>query len=87
MHHEYDAAENIATKHITFFSEIKSVKFFIKIDSKTTIFIERGGAVVECRTPNEEVLGSIPTSCFVLEQDTLTPYKIVDRDVKPKHKQ
>ena len=37
---------------------------------------ERGGVIVECRTPNREVLGLFPTGvlCCVLEQDTLTPY-------------
>ena len=35
---------------------------------------ERGGSVVECRTPEREVQGSRPTSAVcVLEQDTLLP--------------
>ena len=36
---------------------------------------KRGGVVVE-RTPNREILGSIPQAapCCVFEQDTLTPY-------------
>ena len=35
---------------------------------------ERGGSVVECRTPEREVRGSRPTAAvFVLEQDTLLP--------------
>ena len=46
---------------------------------------ERGGVVVERRTPNQEVLGSIPTEspCCVLEQDTLTPCTAVL--VKPRN--
>ena len=37
---------------------------------------ERGGSVVERRTPEREVGGSKPTSdCCVLEQDTLLPEK------------
>ena len=35
---------------------------------------ERGGSVVECRTPEREVGGSRPTAAVcVLEQDTLLP--------------
>ena len=35
---------------------------------------ERGGSVVECRTPEREVRGSRPTSAVLcLEQDTLLP--------------
>ena len=35
---------------------------------------ERGGSVVECRTPEREVRGSRPTAAVcVLEQDTLLP--------------
>ena len=34
---------------------------------------ERGGSVVECRTPEREVRGSRPSPCCVLEQDTLLP--------------
>ena len=35
---------------------------------------ERGGSVVECRTPEREVGGSkLPPPCCVLEQDTLLP--------------
>ena len=39
---------------------------------------ERGGLVVERRTPNREVLSSIPTSVTVLRLlvKTLTPYSI-----------
>ena len=39
-------------------------------------FRERGSVVIEHRTPNREVLGSIPTggTVCVHEQDTLTPY-------------
>ena len=46
--------------------------------SSVTLFIgERGGSVVECRTPEREVGGSKPTATVlcpcVLEQDTLLP--------------
>ena len=36
---------------------------------------ERGGSVVECRTPEREVGGSKPTTAVlcVFEQDTLLP--------------
>ena len=55
------------------FSKCRSlICFFIQ----QNIGRERDGVVVERRTPNREVLGSIPTSstAFVLEQYTLTPY-------------
>ena len=35
---------------------------------------EHCDVVVERRTPNREVLGSIPTRGIVLEQDILIPY-------------
>ena len=63
---------------------------------------ERGGSMVERRTPEREVRNR-PPPCCVLEQDTLLPKstgntqeavapsrhdrKIVDWDVKPQHKQ
>ena len=35
---------------------------------------ERGGSVVECRTPEREVRGSKPTAAMLcVEQDTLLP--------------
>ena len=35
---------------------------------------ERGGSVVECRTPEREVgVRNLPPPCCVLEQDTLLP--------------
>ena len=35
---------------------------------------ERGGSVVECRTPEREVrVRDLPPPCCVLEQDTLLP--------------
>ena len=36
---------------------------------------ERGGSVVECRTPEREVGGvrNLPPPCCVLEQETLLP--------------
>ena len=64
---------------------------------------ERGGSLVERRTPGREVgVRNLPPPCCVLEQDTLLPestgntqeavapshdWKIVDWDVKPQHKQ
>ena len=44
------------------------------LTSHRTRSSERGDVVVEHRTLNQEVLGSIPTPCCVLEQDALTPY-------------
>ena len=66
---------------------------------------ERGGSVVECRTPEREVGGSKPTATvlcpwarhftprkyWLITQEAVAPFrhdwKIVDRDVKPQHKQ
>ena len=66
---------------------------------------ERGGSVVECRTPEREVGGSKPTAAvlcpwarhftprkyWLITQEAVAPsrhdWKIVDRDVKPQHKQ
>ena len=66
---------------------------------------ERGGSVVECRTSEREVGGSIPTAAVLcpwarhftprkyclITQEAVAPsrhdWKIVDRDVKPQHKQ
>ena len=66
---------------------------------------ERGGSVVECRTPEREVGGSKPTAAvlcpwarhfiprkyWLITQEAVAPsrhdWKIVDWDVKPKHKQ
>ena len=45
---------------------------------RTDMNMERGGVVVERRTPNQEVLVRSPQAapCCVLEQDTLTPYSM-----------
>ena len=64
---------------------------------------ERGGSVVECRTPEREVRGSRPTSAVLcpwarhftprklITQEAMAPsrhdWKIVDWDVKPQHNQ
>ena len=66
---------------------------------------ERGGSVVECRTPEREVRGWRPTAAvlcpwarhftprkyWLITQEAVAPsrhdWKIVDRDVKPQHKQ
>ena len=51
---------------------IKWIK--VKVQSLSPPAGERGGSVVECRTPEREVGGSIPTAAvLVLEQDTLLP--------------
>ena len=39
---------------------------FQSAKTNNTPFMERGGLVVECRTPNQEVLSSIPTWVTVL---------------------
>ena len=71
----------------------------------TLLVGERGGSVVECRTPEREVGCSIPTAAvlcpwarhftprkyWLITQEAVAPsrhdWKIVDRDVKPQHKQ
>ena len=40
---------------------------------------ERGGSVVECRTPEREVgVRYLPPPCCVLEQDTYSPKVLVN---------
>ena len=41
-------------------------KFLITVINKNKVFIgERGGSVVECRTPEREIGGSIPTAAVL----------------------
>ena len=71
----------------------------------TSLTEERGGSVVECRTPERGVGGSKPTAAvlcpwarhftprkyWLITQEAVAPsrhdWKIIDRDVKPQHKQ
>ena len=79
------------------------LKFVMMDCSKTQIRLgERGGSVVECRTPEREVRGSKPTAAvlcpwarhftprkyWLITQEAMAPSRqIVDWDVKPQHKQ
>ena len=46
--------------------QIQEIKVMCYIWGANQMYRERGGVVVERRTPNREILGSIPTSVTVL---------------------
>ena len=54
----------------------KYTHFTLYYRQSGTCNLNQNCVVVERRTPNREVLGSMPTgvTCCVLEQDTFTPY-------------
>ena len=62
-------------------SETVSVRPGGKPPQKTNFFMQRGGVVVERRTPNREVMGSIPTGGTVLSKTHLLHTVLV----KPKN--